>query len=107
MAQSPINVIAGITPAFAYESITISNTAKTLTSDTYTDSEGNRAVKAIIRVENAQLRYRYDGTNPTASEGMLLNPMDTLILNCSSDIINFRAIRKGNTDSKIFVTYSV
>lgn len=105
MAQSPANIVAGLVPAFAYESISVTSTAKSLTSATYTDDDGNVATKAIITIETAQIRWRMDGTNPTSSEGHLNNPFDTILLNNSSDIKNFRIIR-ASSNATIRVSYS-
>ena|SRR3990167_10297420 len=106
MSQSPINIIAGIIPAFGYESLTVSNSVENLTSAEYTDSDGNRAVKALITIEGAQIRWRIDGTDPAANEGHLSNPFDNIVLNNSSDVRNFKAIRVGLIDATIRVTYS-
>lgn len=104
MATNLPNIIAGLFPAFAYESITVTDSAKSLTSGTYTD-EGEAATRAFITAEDAQMRYRYDGTTPTDSEGHLLNPMDSLVLKGSSNIKNFKIIRKSTTNGTIRVTY--
>lgn len=105
MAQAnKINIIAGIFTGFAYESITVDNTVKSLTSSKYENSDG-LAKRAIIKVEDGQLRFRYDGDVPTATEGLLLNPMDSLVLIGSDNIKNFKTIRKTSTNSKIFVIY--
>ena len=99
--SNKINIIAGLFKAFNYESITITNSVKSLTPTVY----GELAKKVIIIVENATLRYRLDGGNPTIDEGMSLNPFDTLTIIGSDNIKNFKAIRKTSTNSKIFVTY--
>lgn len=99
------NLTAGLFTAFAYESITISTTVKSLTSGKYTADNGEVATRAIITVENARLRYRYDGDNPTSSEGHILNPNNVLVIIGSANIQNFRAIRVDGTDAVIRVTY--
>jgi hypothetical protein len=105
MAQSPINVIAGQIPAFAYESITVDSTVKSLTAATYTDTDGNTAVSALITIETAQIRWRRDG-GPTSSEGHTANPMDIINLNNASDIRNFRATRIGSASATIRISYA-
>lgn len=102
-----INIIASYLNGFAYESLDVEDSVKSLTELKYKNSEGQYAKRAIIKVENAQLRYRYDSGNPIATDGMLLNPMDVLILTTSANIRNFRAIRKGTTSAKIFITYEL
>ncbi|MDI6732313.1 MAG: hypothetical protein QME16_00070 [Planctomycetota bacterium] len=106
MAQSPINVIAGQIPAFAYESITVDDTVKSLTSLSYTDTDGNTAVNALITIETAQIRWRIDGGNPTSTGGHLSNPMDIIKLNNASDVKNFKATRVSSTSATIRVSYS-
>ena len=105
MTQSPVNIIAGITPAFDYESITVSSTAVSLT-ETTRKSGDDTAHKAFITIEDDQIRWRVDGQDPTSSEGHLQNPTDTITLSNSSDIRNFRAIRVSS-DATIRVTYSI
>ena len=105
MAQSPTNIIAGIIPTFAYESITVDNTVKSLSS-IYTDDDGNIAMKALITIETAQIRWRMDGENASCSEGELRNATDTILLNNSSDIKNFKATRVSSTSATIRVSYA-
>ncbi len=91
---------------FAYESIAVSNTAIGLTAATYAPADVRSARYAEITVEEADLRYRVDGTGPTAAGGHR-RKVDTEILSLHSinEITNFKAIREGGTDSKIRVTY--
>ena len=100
-----MNMIAGLGAAFGYESVSVTNAAKPLNSGVYTDSDGEYAKRAVITVETMPIRYRYDGTDPTSSEGHLLQPMDVLTLIGSSNIQNFRVIRQGGTNATIKVTY--
>jgi len=90
--------------AFNYESITVSNSAVGFTSSKYKTSV-HSAQRAFVTVENAQIRYRYDGTNPTTSEGHLLSPGDVLIIEGYDNIKNFKAIRIGSNDATLRVTY--
>lgn len=62
---------------------------------------------AYITVEDAPIRYRIDGGEPTATEGHLLNPGDKLSINSHSDLNNFKAIRTTGTNGRILTTYSV
>jgi len=100
------NIIAGLFEAFEYESLTIGTSAISLTPTKYRSSSDNeKAKRAVITCENAPIRYRYDGGAPTSTEGHTMNPMDAIVLNSSQNIANFKAIRKGATDGKIFITY--
>lgn len=95
------NMIAGLFTAYAFETITVSNAVKTLTASKYGDS----VKRAVITIQNAQLRYNYNGSTPTATVGHAVNPFDVIVLIGTSNIQNFKAIRKGTTDSVISVTY--
>lgn len=61
--------------------------------------------KVILTVEDAQIRWRDDGTDPTASVGRLANPTDVLTLDNRNRIVNFRAIRTGGTSATLNVDY--
>ncbi len=60
-----------------YATLTVSSTAVTLVTNASPTLPAN-AKGAIITVETDQVRYREDGTAPTSSEGILLNPGDVL-----------------------------
>lgn len=91
---------------FAYESVTVANTAQLLTLATYRPNRDDSAAKrAVITCETAQIRYRYDGTDPTSSEGHILNSNDVLTLVGAGNIEKFRAIRTGATSGVLKVTY--
>jgi len=74
----------------AYESISVSSTAVILTVATY----GARP-HAFITVETAPIRFRLDGTAPTASEGHLADPGDIIHLHNHDQLEDFQAIRTG------------
>ena len=105
MATGKKNVIAGLYDSFAYEKITVADTAIALTAATYTPVGADKAQKAYITVETAQIRYRLEGT-PTTAEGHLLEIGDILQITGSDDIAGFKAIRTGATSASIKVTYS-
>lgn len=86
--------------AFGYEALTITNAAAVaLTQATY---EG--ALKAEITVEDNNVRYRLDGTDPTTIEGHELAPGDILVLDFTADIFNASFIAEAG-DAVIRVTY--
>ena len=104
--ETPIqNILVGLMQPFAYEAITVGASAVGFTSGTHTPSSGRKAVKAIVTVEDAPIRYRYDGTDPTASEGHQLNPMQSIVVVGYEAISNIKFIRKGSNSGKIRVTY--
>ena len=87
--------------ADAYESVTVAAAAIGFTAGTYGTN-----TRALITCETAQVRYRVDGTNPTAAEGHILNPSDVVTLTSLADITAFRAIRTGATSGVLKVTFS-
>lgn len=91
--------IQGLNPT-AYESITVAGTAIGLTAATHL-----KAQHAIITVETAQVRVRFDGTAPTATEGHIVDVGDVIHLNTGSQMTKFKAIRTGTTSGVLKVTY--
>jgi len=91
--------IEGLTP-FDYESITVADSAVSLTAGTYLD-----ATIAEMTLETAQIRIRDDGTPPTSSEGHLVEVGDTITLNSAAQIANFKAIRTGAASGVLKATY--
>ena len=104
-------VIAGIFQPYDYESVTVADTAIGLTAAKYKDagsidSNSQRgASRVVITVETAGLRYRYDGTDPTAAEGHILNANDVIVLVGPDAIRMFRGIRTTGTSAVLKCTY--
>ncbi len=81
-----------------YESLTVSSTAVSPASIPAT------AIRAIITVEDDNVRFRTDGTAPTASVGHRLLVNDALVLESAADIAAFQVIRE-TTDAVLRITY--
>ena len=94
------------TTAFAYESLSVtSGAAVGCTSATYAPASGAPpASRAYVTVENAQIRFRTDGTAPTTTEGHIVNPGTALELLGIGNIIGFKAIATSAT-ATLKVTY--
>jgi hypothetical protein len=60
---------------------------------------------ALISVENNSIRYRYDGGNPTSSEGHLVLPGGGLTLSGVEALTKFKVISVED-QAIIQVTYS-
>jgi hypothetical protein len=99
MAEKVIEI--GLTP-FAYESVTIADSAIGLTSATY-----KAATRAEMTLETAQIRIRSDGTAPTASEGRPVGVGDDIILKSAGQIAAFEAIRTGGVSGVLKIEYFV
>jgi hypothetical protein len=88
-----------VAAAPAFETITVSTTAIGITAGII---DGHN--HAVITSENADYRYRVDGTDPTASVGHLITAGTPLILEGSREVNNFRAIRDAAADVTLSVT---
>jgi hypothetical protein len=60
---------------------------------------------ALVSSENGDIRFRIDGGQPSISSGHYLTSGDTLVLTGTQAIQQFRAIRSGDTDGVLRVTY--
>lgn len=116
LTQSPSTaaVPTGI-DAFAFETITVSTVAIGFTNATISPTNAPSAKAAFCTIEAASaqtIRYRYDGTAPTASVGHYALAAvvgtaapQTLSLQGINNLLRFRAIRQGATDVTLRCTY--
>jgi len=93
------------TDAYDYESITVGATVAPLSSSKYEPAGEIAAHRVVMTCETAPLRYRYDGVDPTATEGHRLVEGEVIELVGINNIRKFRAIREGTTDAILKVTY--
>ena len=92
--------------AYAFETVTVANAAKALTTTTWrTSGASDAAKKAFISAEGGSMRYRYDGSDPTTTSGHLLSHGDILEVEGEPNMLNFRAIRVGDRSGTLTVTY--
>lgn len=84
----------------AFESVTVSTNSTALTTATLNDAQF-----ALITVETAAVRFRIDGTAPTASVGHVLEPGDILELDRNSQLAEIRFIRRDGVDATLRVSY--
>jgi len=82
---------------FNYESIIVGGTAIGIT----TANRDQKHNYAFITVETAAVRWRCDGTDPTAAEGHILEVGDTLELEGMDELTKFKAIRKDGVDAAL------
>lgn len=87
---------------YAFESVTVSSTAVPLTSAT-----ADHATRAYVTVEGGPVRFRTDGTAPTALIGHELRTGDTLELDDNDEIQKIQFIRRDGVDATLRVTYGV
>ena len=60
---------------------------------------------AMISSENGDLRFRIDGGQPTAGDGHYLVDSDTLVLSGTQALQQFKAVKAGDTNSTLRVTF--
>lgn len=65
----------------------------------------NEAKKALISIEINGIRWRIDGVDPTPTVGQPALKDDIIVLSSNADITRFRAIRSGDADAALSVTY--
>lgn len=98
------------------ETLTVSNSVKTLTASAYTYAASGAAsgpqlgpksaTGAVIQVQAQPIRFTLDGTNPVATTtGFLAAAGDQIYLNSQQELQSFKAIRDGGTDASCEVHY--
>ena len=88
--------------AHDFESITVAGTAIGFTA-----AKAARANRVLVTVETGEIRFRYDGTDPTATEGHRSKSGDVWEILGTQNIKNFKAIRSNTTSSALKVTFEV
>lgn len=83
--------------AFGYESISVTGTAVGFTSATIVPTGQVSARAAECTTETASIRYRYDGTSPTSSEGHVVATDSSFTVYGINNIRRFRAIAVSAT----------
>jgi hypothetical protein len=86
--------------AMGFESLTVADTAVGVTF-----ADADEAERAFMTLETGQIRFRYDGVSPTASEGHLMEIGDVFVLEGGGNITAFEAIRTGGTSGVLKITY--
>jgi len=89
---------------FAFETVSIADTAIGFTSATY-GATGSPHLRAVVTALGGVMRYRYDGGNPTSTVGHLLSHGDMIIVEGGVNVSKFRAIRAGTQNGILSVTY--
>ena len=95
--------ISALAYADSYEAVTVDATVGgvSLTAATY-----GRARAGQCRLETGQIRYTTDGTTaPTSTVGIIVSPMEWIILGNANEIKNFKAIRTGTASGSLRCFY--
>ena len=92
------------TPHFAVE--TVSNAVMDISDFGISDLASSNLNFALIVAEAGNLRYRFDGGDPTTAEGMLLKETDpALIIEGQARLAGLRMIRDGAVDVDVSITF--
>lgn len=83
-----------------FEKVDIQGTAKGLTPAEYKNAQ-----YALVSVETADIRCRFDGVNPTATDGIPFEDGDKFWIESAEDIARFKAIRSGSTSAVLQINY--
>ena len=86
--------------AVSYEALTISTVAVALTSLNLVLAHG----ECSGRLETADVRFRLDGTDPTAAEGQLLLANEIITIKGLSNLQRIRFIRDAGVDATLRIT---
>lgn len=85
----------------AFETITVSTSAIGFTAATF----GKERTRALVTVEDAGVRYRVDGTDPSPTVGHHLDPGDTLDLDSFMQLKKARFVRRDGADATLSCSY--
>ncbi len=67
---------------------------------------GMTAQAVLVSLEGGEIRFRLDGLGPpTTTHGHILTSGDALLITGNQAINQFRAVRLGDTDGTLQVTY--
>lgn len=102
-AQANCSII-GMPAAFAFETITVSSTGIGFTAATYAPATGPQAMMALITIETNAIRFRSDGTAPTAAIGHPVSAGSTIEVCGTANVRNFLMIRQS-ADASASVSY--
>jgi hypothetical protein len=95
--------VASGSQVVTYESVTVGATAVGLAATTLDPTGRGQMTHCTGRLETAQIRFRYDGTDPTASEGTPLEVGDVLEIDSHEDAARLKMIRTGGTSGVLKV----
>lgn len=96
---------SAVAETFLYESIIVGTQTVSSTAIVAIDNAAYPNIVGIYTVETGNLRFRTDGTAPTATEGHLLYIGDVLVVEGLTDIRNFKAISTTSGTSTLRISY--
>jgi len=75
-----------------FERLTVSTSVVSLTASKIEPTDDRPRNKAVISLENAKIRIKLHGEDPTGTEGILLAPNSLIHITGVNDLKRFRAI---------------
>lgn len=96
---------AGLYADDRFEQIVVAGTAIGFTAAKIDPAGQPQGQIASCRARTAEMSVTYDGTTPTASVGILLEPGDWLVVTGHDRLRRFLAIRTGATTGGLDCTY--
>lgn len=88
---------------YDFETIVVGASAIPLTASKLTTVR--KPISVFITVEDAEIRYRYDSTDPDATTGHILQPGDSLLVEGWHNMNNIKFIRTTSTSGTLQVSY--
>jgi hypothetical protein len=86
-----------------FEKITVSSTAVGCDATKRGHGSSAEANYALFRCETNDVRWRDDGSAPTATDGQLLAAGE--VLEYDGDLVGIEFIRKGGSDGTVMASY--
>ena len=83
-----------------YEALAVSTASVGFTAATY-----GTAINARCSVETGAIRFRMDGTDPTATQGEVAEPGDILAFESPDEIQRVRFVRRDGWDATLRVHF--
>ena len=84
-----------------YEQLSVTGTAVGITRTVTNPTGGSQMTRCDVRVESLGVRYRDDGTDPTASVGAPLDHTDTLTITSNVIARRIRFIRSASAGTAL------
>lgn len=85
----------------SFETVTVTNAAVGLTATTYKPTAKPQMDHCVFTVESADIRIRFDGTDPTASVGIPILQNSTFTLDSNEDMQQLKMIRQAAVSATV------
>lgn len=86
-----------------FETITVADTAIGISTLIHSPTALPQMKSCLLRVENAEIRIRWDGTAPTSSVGLPVEVLETFKVETFTDISQLKMVRTTGTSASVTV----